>query len=135
MQTFLPCPNFADSAKILDNKRLGKQRAECLQILKALHNPNYGWQNHPAVKMWRKSESWLACYGLCICDEWRNRGFDDSCYEKIRVFSRDLENKPEWLGNEKFHSSHRAALLMKNPEWYSQFGWTERPEIRYVWPT
>ena len=36
MQTFLPYPDFAESAKVLDNKRLGKQRVECLQIMKAL---------------------------------------------------------------------------------------------------
>lgn len=53
MQTFLPYKSFAESAACLDNKRLGKQRVEVLQILKALHNPSYGWQNHPAVKMCR----------------------------------------------------------------------------------
>ena len=38
MQTFLPYPDFAKSAMCLDNKRLGKQRIECLQILKALND-------------------------------------------------------------------------------------------------
>lgn len=33
MQTFLPYPDFALSAKVLDNKRLGKQRLEAKQIL------------------------------------------------------------------------------------------------------
>jgi hypothetical protein len=36
MQTFLPYPNFAQSAACLDNKRLGKQRVEVLKILNAL---------------------------------------------------------------------------------------------------
>lgn len=36
MNTFLPYPSFKDSAKCLDNKRLGKQRVECLQILRTL---------------------------------------------------------------------------------------------------
>lgn len=36
MQTFLPYPSFELSARVLDDKRLGKQRVECLQILKAL---------------------------------------------------------------------------------------------------
>ena len=36
MQTFLPFANFADSARVLDNKRLGKQRVEGLQILNTL---------------------------------------------------------------------------------------------------
>ena len=35
MQTFLPYENFAASAAVLDNKRLGKQRVETLQVIKA----------------------------------------------------------------------------------------------------
>jgi len=34
MQTFLPFPDFAESAKCLDNRRLGKQRVEAKQILR-----------------------------------------------------------------------------------------------------
>jgi len=37
MQTFLPYDNFSMSARVLDNKRLGKQRVEALQILKVLN--------------------------------------------------------------------------------------------------
>lgn len=36
MQTFLPYPDFNESARVLDDKRLGKQRVECLQILNVL---------------------------------------------------------------------------------------------------
>jgi hypothetical protein len=36
MQTFLPFESFVESARVLDNKRLGKQRVEGLQILKTL---------------------------------------------------------------------------------------------------
>lgn len=36
MQTFLPYPDFEQSAKCLDNRRLGKQRVEVLQLLIAL---------------------------------------------------------------------------------------------------
>lgn len=41
MQTFLPYASFVASAKCLDNKRLGKQRVECLQILKTLKIGEY----------------------------------------------------------------------------------------------
>ena len=53
MQTFLPYSDFNRSALALDRQRLGKQRVECKQIVLALGNPTYGWQNHPAVRMWR----------------------------------------------------------------------------------
>ena len=36
MQTFLPYPAFDLSAQVLDRQRLGKQRVETLQVLKAL---------------------------------------------------------------------------------------------------
>ena len=36
MQTFLPYPDFAKSARSLDYHRLGNQRGHCLQILTAL---------------------------------------------------------------------------------------------------
>jgi hypothetical protein len=41
MQTFLPYPDFRESARVLDNKRLGKQRVECLQILQTLAKGPY----------------------------------------------------------------------------------------------
>ena len=53
MQTFLPYPDDRASAADLDDRRLGKQRVETLQILRALTWRTYGWQNHPAVRMWR----------------------------------------------------------------------------------
>lgn len=42
MQTFLPYPDFAESASVLDRQRLGKQRVETLQVMKALTVPGYG---------------------------------------------------------------------------------------------
>ena len=41
MQTFLPFADFRKSAAALDNARLGKQRVECLQILRALSTGPY----------------------------------------------------------------------------------------------
>ena len=40
MQTFLPVADFADSARLLDSPRLGKQRVETLQILRAIELPD-----------------------------------------------------------------------------------------------
>ena len=53
MQTFLPYPDFAESARCLDRQRLGKQRVETAQILRCIvENRTGGWANHPAVRMW-----------------------------------------------------------------------------------
>jgi len=134
MQTFLPFPSFSESAKVLDSRRLGKQRVETFQILRALTDPTYGWQNHPAVKMWRGHVPALALYGLAICSEWRARGFRDSCEAKILPFLSDGCSLPEWLGDEPFHASHRSNLLRKDPQHYGQFNWTETPDLPYLWP-
>jgi hypothetical protein len=40
---------------------------------------------------------------------------------------------PKWFGNETFHSSHRANLLKKDPEFYSKYQWSENPNDPYVW--
>lgn len=56
MQTFLPYPDFAQSAKVLDRQRLGKQRLEVLDIINALLCIKQGWKNHPIVKAWRGYE-------------------------------------------------------------------------------
>lgn len=137
MQTFLPYADFQRSAQTLDNKRLGKQRVEVLQILKALSNPSYGWQNHPAVKMWRGHATALERYGFVVCREWQNRGFNDTCMRKILSINEPTMwcTYPLWLGNEQFHASHRSNLLRKDPKHYGQFGWTEPHDLPYVWPT
>lgn len=150
MQTFLPYPDFAQSAKVLDNRRLGKQRVECLQILKALNDPTYGWQNHPAVKMWRGWECTLMEYSVAVCREWTERGFKDTCLEKLHEVHYHkvpvakhivtvLQNGYDeyytpWLNNPAFHASHRSNLLRKDPQHYGQFGWTEPNDLPYVWP-
>lgn len=42
---------------------------------------------------------------------------------------------PTWLGDPAFHASHRSNLLRKDFLHYAQFGWTEPPNLEYVWPT
>jgi hypothetical protein len=64
VQTFLPYPDFARSAAVLDDRRLGKQRVETLQILRALTRPDYGWRHHPAVLMWKGHEVSLDAFAV-----------------------------------------------------------------------
>jgi len=139
MQCFLPYPDFVQTAKVLDYRRLGKQRVECLQIFRCLNGKELRWRNHPAVLMWKGYAYQFAKYSLTVCDEWISRGYRDSCYSKIEKEYEDYQPsinlvKPPWLGDERLHSSHRAALLAKDYKWYSQFGWSEEPKIEYYWP-
>ena len=134
MQTFLPVPDFLESARILDDVRLGKQRVEAYQIIRTLDGVTKGWRNHPAVRMWRGHEAVLIRYGLVICAEWEARGYADTVREKLGVHHRPDGAQPPWLGDPTFHASHRSNLLRKDPAWYGRFGWTEPPDLPYVWP-
>jgi hypothetical protein len=148
MQTFLPYADFARCAAVLDPRRLGKQRVEALQILRAITVPGYGWRHHPAAKMWKGYEEALGAYGLAICREWCRRGHADTCDTKIRLElaglgitsvreQSDLDRAgalPPWLGDEAFHRSHRSSLLNKDPEWYGDVFTDVPPDLPYVWP-
>ena len=135
MQTFLPYSDFKASAKVLDNKRLGKQRVEVLQILKALTEEEYGWKNHPATKMWKGYERALAKYGIVVCEEWISRGFKDTCLPKIASYlGKGRIAYPPWLGNKRFHTSHKSNLVSKYPEYYRKFWPKLSDKLPYVWP-
>lgn len=135
MQTFLPYNNFVRSAIVLDRQRLGKQRVEAWQILRALTGQSTGWVNHPATKMWRGYENELAFYGICICEEWINRGYNDSLLPRFtEFFNKDIYEPPPWLGDKSFHISHKSNLLRKLPKHYRQY-WKRVPDdLPYVWP-
>jgi hypothetical protein len=140
MQTFLPYPDFTQTARCLDRQRLGKQRVETLQILNALTNPQKGWQNHPATNMWRNHEHTLVAYGLTICEEWIRRGYKDTCLQKIlNIQELHHENwnthQPAWLGNPALHLSHQSNLLRKNPDHYNTYFQNVPPDLPYIWPT
>lgn len=138
MQTFLTYKSFGDTARSLDNRRLGKQRVECLQILKALSDPEYGWQNHPAIRMWRGWEPALIQYGYEICREWISRGFKDTCELKIAQFARTYPvplniKMPGWLHDEFIHR-HRSNLIRKMPEYYKKLWPDISDDLAYIWP-
>jgi len=138
MQTFLPYSSYEKSAQVLDMRRLGKQRVETLQILNALTDPNYGWQSHPAVNMWRGYEYELIEYGIAICNEWIARGYKDTCLgkiaEKIDNISEDNVEFPPWIGSIDLHRSHQSNLLRKDPVYYNQFFENVPDDLEYVWP-
>src|SRR4051794_3099922 len=124
MQTFLPYADFDATAAVLDDRRLGKQRVETMQILRALVFPSYrGWKNHPATKMWRGFAAALVAYGVALCREWERRGRADAVRATLLEFSGGTEpdvgglraagRLPPWLGSAEFHRSHRSSLVHK----------------------
>ena len=128
MQTFFPYPDPRASAAVLDDRRLGKQRVETFQVLRALTWPTYGWKHHPVVRMWRGFVPALVSYGLACIDEWRSRGHADGTRSALLAFTDGREPGWDelhhagavqpWVGAEALHLSHRSALVRKEPEHY-----------------
>lgn len=157
MQTFLPFADFAKSLRVLDYRRLGKQRVEAFQLLCANGDEwalkerkrrtgkttaYKGWLNHPAAVMWRGYNEALSVYmNLCI-HEWQARGYNNTMSKREYLFNefftmQDYSNvveMPPWLGDERLHASHRSNLLAKEPKFYTQYHWEESPDIPYYWP-
>ncbi|TWG26078.1 MSMEG_6728 family protein [Actinoplanes teichomyceticus] len=149
MQTFLPYPDFLESAAVLDARRLGKQRVETIQVLRGLTVPGYGWRNHPAVVMWRGYEEALVRYGLAMCEIWTATGRADTCaatltadlraYKGITVVRSQPELArvvalPPWLGHPELHRSHQSALIRKDPDTYRPIFGDVPDDLPYFWP-
>jgi hypothetical protein len=141
VQTFLPYASFVESALVLDTKRLGKQRVETFQLLRALTVPGHGFRNHPAARMWAEHLPALVSYGLVMTDEWIGRGHSDTVREKIRAFAPEVDGArqadldlPPWLADEPFHLAHRSNLVRKDAAFYvPRFG-DVPDDLPYIWP-
>jgi hypothetical protein len=148
MQTFTPYSDFEATARALDTKRLGKQRVEVIQIVRALTVPGYAWSSHPAVLMWKGYEEALGRYGLTMCEVWTERGFGDTCavtiIQDLRTFGIDSIRHvgelaaagalPSWLLDPELLRSHQSALVRKDPEHYRQQFPDVPDDLDYVWP-
>lgn len=144
MQTFLPDADFARCAAVLDPLRLGKQRVEVLQILRALHFDGYGWRSHPAVLMWRGHVPALVAYGLVVVEAWSALGRPDITAAKIAEFDvegprtqavlREAGLLPSWLESRRLHRSHQSALVRKDAGFYRRFFPSVPDDLPYWWP-
>jgi hypothetical protein len=134
---------------VLDKRRLGKQRVETIQVLRALTVAGYGWRHHPAAKMWAGYEEALARYGLDICAEWCNLGNADTCAgtlvadltrgtglsaPRVQAELAAAGELPPWVGDPAFHRSHQSALLRKDPSHYRPIFDDVPDDLPYVWP-
>ena len=137
MQTFLPYADITESLKVLDDKRLGKQRVETLQIINAIlgrpkldGTPYKGWVNHPCSVMWRQHIPLLKTYLNESIDEWVRRGFKNTMNKEI---INEPVTYPNWWGDKNFHNSHKSNLLKKDFVFYSKYRWEVDPDKPYVW--
>ena len=155
MQTFLPHSDFARSVAALDNKRLGKQRVETLQIFAVLVGYRWNrtgtepvieayepkaWRNHPAVLGWVGFEAGLLAYQEATCREWTRRGFADSCLASTTALFEASDRpaarrRPAWTIDPAVHRSHQSNLIRKDPEFYLPLFPGVPADLDYLWPT
>lgn len=135
VQTFIVHWDFAQSAKCLSIKHLGKQRVEAVQIYNALTKSSGGWINHPAVRSWRPYPQALQHYANCMIQEWINRGKNNT----IPFFViKEPIIFPWWSQWDRFHNNHKSLLLRKDPSWYLGIFGFGVPDCYhkygYIWP-
>ncbi len=119
MQTFLPYADLTESLRVLDNKRLGKQRVETYQIISAITGrlkldgtPYKGWINHPCSVMWRNHVPLLKMYLNASIDEWVKRGFKNTMDKEAIDFAiRQIEVIRELLSELSYEQVEPTILF------------------------
>jgi hypothetical protein len=142
-QTFIISSSFEETAKCLDSRRLNKQITEAYQVYRFLMGEGKMQGNPHPYRMWKGSEFSLLLYIHALHKEWTRRfeekerggtpyhknGLEAELEIYERKFGNSNMNPPRWIMNEEILSSYRSALLYKDYNWYSQFGWKEKPAI------
>lgn len=156
VNTFVISTDLTQCARQLDYRRLGKQRVEAMQIIKALEGGNPGWSKHPATLMWKDHVSHLKVYCNHMIREWIRRGYnntmqlydlDESLYHVVPcdfdgITARFLSpftahSFPSWFSFPPFIYAHRAALVRKDPVFYASLLDEEVAKYMYrgyLWP-
>ena len=153
----MPYTKYHKVAKILDYRRLGKQRVEGMQIYNILSGKQKtnGYRNHPINKMWKGYEASLAEYTNAMITEWISRGYKNTmeyikcCDYLIISEGNNLfhyipsgnfppipyeHSKPSWVYDRKVRISHQSNLLRKDWDYYSkQFGTHIGTNHSYIW--
>ncbi len=116
---FIPFSDPIKIAKILDYKRLGKQRVEAKQILDIIEGraKSNAWKSHPTVLMWKKYANALKYYYDVMVLEWIRRGYQNN----MPLFGVKNSKMPWFMHCQLVLMSHRATLLRKNYAHYSKY--------------
>lgn len=139
MITYLPYPDFAETARCLHDVHLADAMVSGLRLLKILLHPEEqsGWRFHSLGQMWGDHEHALATYLMELSMEDHRRGNAPWVWvEVLEVMPNAVDQSPEmppWIGLADFHISHRAMLKATRPEHYGPI-WPEvEPVMAPTW--
>jgi hypothetical protein len=150
--TYLPYSDFAGTFKCLSDYDVGRQMHEAglaLDYIVGLGSDKL-WPRRRVTRMWHDYPCALALYHSLVIREHVMRGgrpmrvpaydiYHEYKIETLHYAHRKMVpveeiEYPPWLGEEKLRDSHRAALLVRNPEHYGQFGWDVDISTPLWWP-
>jgi hypothetical protein len=121
-QIFLPYRSFSRTAKVLDYKRLGKQRVEALRVYNAITGRR-PWTNQPLNIAWKPYPDQLWHYYHHISYEWIRRGYNHTLPLEIgpkRVLDLDKMGPIAWLTDEVLWE-YQNWLYTKDPDYYGLY--------------
>ena len=120
VNTFILTNSPKECVKLLDYRRLVKQRLESKQIIDAIEkNGKIGWINHPITKMWKSDVIGLKYYFNCCVDEWVSRGYKNTMVKyELGTIIEEKDILPWFYFNKQIQESFKASLLRKDPKYY-----------------
>jgi len=150
MDTFVPFPNFKDTAKALRHDDAINSLRAALKIMEIKHE--YGnvdthatLARHPMVEMWGEAIPHLCEYAFALIEaipEERTGALNLAKIERAVQFHLSCATSgeyrmdpPRWLGDEMFHAAQRSALMRLRPLHYGAMWPTEDMSIPQYWPT
>jgi hypothetical protein len=133
VQTFAPLQDATEIAKVLDYRRLGKQRVETKQLLMALLGLDKAGEPttvpasphtryHPITRAWAGHEFALWQYGMAMCIEWIGRGYNSTIHTWFEAVEAGLDSAPGWpwwWGTPQITDNHQRMLVWKEPSHYA----------------
>lgn len=150
MDTFVPFPNFKDSAGVLLEGDAITSLRTALKVMEVRHeygnlDNNQIFARHPVVELWGEAVPHLCEYAFALIEvvsthsvvETINLGKIERAVEQHLNWGTSGEYRldpPRWLGDEMFHAAQRSALMRRSPLHYGEVWPDQDMSIPQYWP-
>lgn len=129
MQTFLPYSNFHLCAEVLDRQRLGKQRVECLQILRVLKQGEWTcWDCKQPVTHFNPYKTGYHCYH-CEAPLKRTAWYNHPAVQMWKGYERGLLLYLKEICTEWTRLGYKDTCLEKAQQLFDCEGFVHLPDF------